>query len=205
MDGTLVNTEPLHAKASVKVLAVLGVKVDLMACIDQFYGMTDHVVLKTVCPQMTDDQINSAIMEKNRQLILLFKDLTHSEKQLFITPGLFDFLNFLKQEKKKCAVVSASEDIIVFETLACFGIDTYIDVQMGRNQTVLTKPHPDPYLEGMKRLSVNASETVIFEDSPTGLKSALMSKASVIRITAFAHSTSNQKIEGSFPEYKNFL
>jgi beta-phosphoglucomutase len=205
MDGTLVNTEPLHAKASVKVLAELGVKVDLMACIDQFYGMTDHVVLKTVCPHLSDDEIDSAITEKNRHLVTLFKQLSHSEKQPYITPGLFDFLNYLKLEKKKCAVVSASEDIIVLETLACFGIDVYMDIQMGRNQTPLTKPHPDPYIEGMKRLNVNAAETVIFEDSPTGLKSAAGSLASVIRITAFAHSTSGQKIEGSFPEFKNFL
>jgi beta-phosphoglucomutase-like phosphatase (HAD superfamily) len=35
MDGTLVNTEPLHAKASVIVLSDMGVEVDLLSCIDQ--------------------------------------------------------------------------------------------------------------------------------------------------------------------------
>ena len=205
MDGTLVNTEPLHAKASVIVMADMGIKIDLLSCLDQFYGMTDHVVLKTLCPHLSDIEIDSAIEEKNRQLITLFKKLSQSEKGPYITPGLFDFLMFIKKEKKKCAVVSASEDIIVLETLACFGIDTFLDLQMGRNQTVLTKPHPEPYLEGMRRLGVSFSETVIFEDSPTGLKSASLTKAEVVRITAFAHSTTAQKIDGNFMELQNFL
>ncbi len=204
MDGTLVNTEPLHAKAAVIVLADLGVKVDLMACIDQFYGMTDHVVLKTVCPAMTDAEIDKAIEQKNFHLINLFKKLAHHEKEQYITPGLFPFLHHLKKENKKCAVVSASEDIIVLETLACFGIDSFVNLQMGRNQTTLTKPHPDPYLEAMKRLGATNDQTLIFEDSPTGIKSANASGAQVVRVTAFAHSSSTQSIEGDFVELLNF-
>jgi beta-phosphoglucomutase len=85
-------------------------------------------------------------------------------------------------------VVSASEDIIVTETLKCFEISMHVDLQMGRNQTVLTKPHPEPYLEGMRRLKTTHTKTLIFEDSPTGIASAVASGASVIRITGFAHS-----------------
>jgi HAD superfamily hydrolase (TIGR01509 family) len=118
----------------------------------------------------------------------IFLNLSKEEKALYITPGLFDFLKRLKKEKKAIAVVSASEDIIVEKTLECFSIDSFVDLQMGRNQTILTKPHPDPYLEGMKRLNCLPHKTLIFEDSPTGLQSAIASGASVIRITGFAHS-----------------
>lgn len=204
MDGTLVNTEPLHAKAAVMVLSELGVQVDLMACIDQFYGMTDHVVLKTVCPQMSSAEIDKAIEQKNFHLINLFKKLADHEKEKYITPGLFPFLNHLKRENKKCAVVSASEDIIVLETLACFGIDSFVNLQMGRNQTTLTKPHPDPYLEAMKRLGTSTDQTLIFEDSPTGIKSANASGAQVVRVTAFAHTSGSQSIEGDYVELLNF-
>jgi len=204
MDGTLVNTEPLHARAAVMVLDSMGIKIDLESTIDQFYGMTDQVVLKTVCPHLTDKEIDAAIEEKNKHLINLFKSLPQREKERYITPGLFDFLKFLRSEKKKLAVVSASEDIIVTETLLCFDIHTHVDLQMGRNQTVLTKPHPDPYIEGMKRLNVHAHETLIFEDSPTGLKSAKLSLAEVVRVTAFMHETSGQVIKDEFRIIKNF-
>lgn len=204
MDGTLVNTEPLHAKAAVMVLKSMGIEIDLSQTIDQFYGMTDYVVLKTVCPQLSDAEIEAAIEQKNKHLINIFRALSPNEKELYITPGLFDFLKYLKNEKKKCAVVSASEDIIVTETLIAFGIHTYMDLQMGRNQTKLTKPHPDPYVEGMKRLSVHSHETLIFEDSPTGLKSAKLSQAQVIRVTAFLHESSAQVIEDEFTVIKSF-
>jgi beta-phosphoglucomutase len=204
MDGTLVNTEPLHARAAVLVLAEMGVKVDLESTIDQFYGMTDYIVLQTVCPQLSDEEINKAIEQKNYKLINILKALPEIEKEKYITPGLFPFLNYLKLANKKLAVVSASEDIIVFETLKCFGIDHFIGLQMGRNQTVLTKPNPDPYNEAMKRLNTNYSHTIIFEDSPTGIRSAAASNAQVIRVTAFAHSTGSQTVEGDFIELKNF-
>ena len=204
MDGTLVNTEPLHAQAAVLVLDKLGVKVNLLDCIDQFYGMTDFIVIKTVCPQLSDEEINRAIDLKNEELIKIFKLLSPKEKETYLTPGVIDFLHFLKRENKHCAVVSASEDIIVEETLACFGLDKYMMLQMGRNQTTLTKPHPDPYLEAMKRLKTTPKKTLIFEDSPTGVKSACASGADVIRITEFTHVQSSQKFEGHFFLLTNF-
>ncbi len=188
MDGTIVNTEPLHAKAAVIVLKSLGIDIDLESCLDQYYGMTDTAVLKMACPTLSEREIENAITLKNKHLIDIFKSLKEEEKSNYITPGLFDFLNFLKKENKSIAVVSASEDIVVLETLLCFNIDSYVNLQMGRNQTVLTKPHPDPYLEGIKRLNSTPIKTLIFEDSPTGLQSAIASGARVIRITGFAHS-----------------
>lgn len=201
MDGTIVNTEPLHAKAAVMVLKDLGIEIDLESCLDQFYGMTDTAVLKLTCPTLSDAEIDQAIVRKNEELIKLFRQLADEEKHQYITPGLFDFLKHLKKENKQLAVISASEDIIVTETLKCFEIHHYMDLQMGRHQTPLTKPHPDPYLEGMRRLKTDPSKTLIFEDSPTGLASALASGASVIRITGFAHSDTVLHSH----ERKNFL
>lgn len=201
MDGTIVNTEPLHAKAAVMVLKDLGIEIDLVSCLEKYYGMTDTAVLKLECPHFSDEQIESTINQKNIRLIELFKTLKSHEKSKYITPGLFEFLNFLKQNNIKIGVVSASEDIIVTETLKCFEISPLIPLQMGRGQTIKTKPHPDPYLEAMKRFNSSPHETLIFEDSPTGLKAASDSKAQVVRITGFAHD--NKKSE--FIEVKDFL
>jgi beta-phosphoglucomutase len=201
MDGTIVNTEGLHAQAGSLILKDMGIKMDLESMMHKFYGMTDADVLKMTCPHLSDLEIQKAIEKKNMHLLQLFKSMKSGEKEKYITPGLFDFINFLKKENKKIGVVSASEDIVVTETLNTFGISRFVDLQMGRNQTKLTKPHPEPYLEGMKRLNATANETLIFEDSPTGLTSAHSSGAHIIRITEFSHS----KEKSSYKELKNFL
>ena len=36
-----------------------------------------------------------------------------------------------------------------------------------------SKPHPDPYLEGLSRLGLSADECVAFEDSVNGVSSAV--------------------------------
>jgi beta-phosphoglucomutase-like phosphatase (HAD superfamily) len=53
----------------------------------------------------------------------------------------------------------------------------------------------------MRRLKSSPHETIIFEDSPTGLKAASDSQAQVIRITGFAHDDK----KSPFVEIKNFL
>lgn len=204
MDGTLVNTEPLHAKAAVRVLESMGITIDLVSTIDQFYGMTDYVVLKTVCPQLTDEEVTAAIEEKNRHLVEIFRALHPNEKEFYLTPGLIHFLKYLKQHNIKCAVVSASEDVIVQETLECFELLPFMELHMGRNQTTLTKPHPDPYIEGMRRLGVTPDETLIFEDSPTGLMAARLSHADVVRVVEFLHTTSTQELDHEYTTIKNF-
>lgn len=204
MDGTLVNTEFLHARAASDVMKKLGIEVDLESSINQFYGMADTEVLKLLMPDISPNEITSIIAEKNKHLIEILLNLKSHEKEEYITPGLFDFFDFLLAHNKTIAVVSASEDVIVKETLACFGIDKYASLQMGRNQTERTKPHPDPYLEACKRLNASTSETLIFEDSPTGMQAALATKSDVIRITHFAHCSAPLNLLGNYREIKNF-
>lgn len=205
MDGTLVNTEPMHAKAASIVLERMGIEIKLEEFIHTFYGMSDHVVLKNLCPQMTAEEIVHAINLKNEILVDLFQTLPKNQKEKYLTPGVYQFLEKLNSQQKTCAVVSASEDIIVDETLKCFELDSYMKIQFGRNQTAQTKPHPDPYLEAIKRLLSHIDETLIFEDSPTGLKSAIATGASVIRITEFAHPNSEiELLRGQFFEHVNF-
>jgi HAD superfamily hydrolase (TIGR01509 family) len=201
MDGTIVNTEGLHAKAAAIVLKDIGVNIDVEGLLHQYYGMTDTVVLKALCPNFSSEEIENTILKKNQHLIKIFHSMTPAEKVKCITPGLFDFLEYLTRKKKKIAVISASEDIIVTETLLAFSIFPFVDLQMGRNQTLLTKPHPDPYIEGMRRLGTTKDDTLIFEDSPTGLISAQRSGAKTIRITQFTHSNEASEHE----ERLNFL
>jgi HAD superfamily hydrolase (TIGR01509 family) len=52
-------------------------------------------------------------------------------------------------------------------------ITKFMDFILVREDYKLAKPHPEPYLTGLKRFGATAEEALVVEDSPRGLKSAV--------------------------------
>jgi HAD superfamily hydrolase (TIGR01509 family) len=188
MDGTLVNTEPLHAKAMEIALTEAGLKLPITAeeSTERFAGMTDAMVLDVLFPGMQQTHIVNLIAQKNYLLGKVFRELPSTEKAELMTSGLDTFLVKLKTEKKALAVVSASEDSVVDATLDAFGLTHHFNFHMGRGKTARTKPFPDPYIEAMNRAGIPRERTLIFEDSMTGMASAISSGAQVIKVAPFS-------------------
>lgn len=187
MDGTLVNTEPLHAKAMDIVLKKAGISLSISEeeAMERFKGMTDTLVLKTLCPDIHESKRDEMIHDKNQILKVIFKDLTEQELLSLTSPGIREFLQNIRQQGKKLAVVSASENEVVHETLHAFNLYHEFDFWFGRGSTERTKPHPDPYIEAMKKANITKEKTVIFEDSPTGLAAARGAGAKIIEVAPF--------------------
>ena len=91
-----------------------------------------------------------------------------------------------KLKNLKCGIVSASESEVVQSTLKKANILHFFDSITSRLTIGPNKPHPYPYQVAMKKLKVSPSETLIFEDSPTGLQAANNSGAKrVIKVETF--------------------
>jgi beta-phosphoglucomutase-like phosphatase (HAD superfamily) len=60
--------------------------------------------------------------------------------------------------------------------------EKYFDVTVGAGDIERTKPFPDPYLHAAKLLDVDISQSLIFEDSPTGISAAVASGAFVVAV-----------------------
>ena len=52
-------------------------------------------------------------------------------------------------------------------------IRQFMDFVLVREDYECAKPHPEPYLTGLKRFGAAKEETLVVEDSPRGLKSAV--------------------------------
>ena len=52
-------------------------------------------------------------------------------------------------------------------------IRRFMDFVLVREDYQLTKPHPEPYLTGLRRLGASKKETLVVEDSCRGLNSAV--------------------------------
>ena len=60
--------------------------------------------------------------------------------------------------------------------------EKYFDVTVGAGDIERTKPFPDPYLHAAKLLGVDIEQSLIFEDSPTGITAAVASGSFVVAV-----------------------
>ena len=59
-------------------------------------------------------------------------------------------------------------------------------VTISANDVLRGKPHPDPYLKAAQLLGVDIAQSLIIEDSPTGITAARASGAFVIAVPHIA-------------------
>jgi beta-phosphoglucomutase-like phosphatase (HAD superfamily) len=81
----------------------------------------------------------------------------------------------------KQGLVSASPRPIVDGVLRGMS-EKYFDQTVGAGDIERTKPFPDPYLHAAKLLGVDIAQSLIFEDSPTGITAAVASGAFVVAV-----------------------
>ena len=88
-------------------------------------------------------------------------------------PGARDLLGMVKRAGKQIVLVTGSAQVSLLEHLehhcpGCFRRElmvTGFDVKHG-------KPHPEPYLMGLQKAGIQASEAVVVENAPLGVEAA---------------------------------
>lgn len=89
-----------------------------------------------------------------------------------ILPGVQDYLLDAKRLGLKLAIASSSDYEWVGWHLRRLELIDFFDVIHTADDVQHTKPSPDLYLLALESLGVSAGETIVFEDSPNGVKAA---------------------------------
>jgi len=204
LDGTLINSEPLHEQALKSVLQKSGIPCEHKNLHETYFGQSDTMVFKSLLSTNDPDKLSHLIDFKNAELKNIIENFDESEFMSFLTPGVEKFLSFLDKKEKTLALVSASEKIIVEATLKKARLNHHFTLTLGREDTFCGKPGPAPYLLAMRILGVDQQKVLIFEDSPTGLTAAQLSGAQlIIRIATFAPNI-QPSIFNEFPGIANY-
>lgn len=187
MDGTLINSEPLHMEAIEQVLKSQGESTDFLTqeFIHNSVGKADKALIKEIFPSWPKEKIDLFIEEKNKVLLEMLESKTQEDLEPLITPGIKEFLKTKKETGfTHLFLMTASEAPVVGPLLKKAGLFEYFNEVFSRECTARTKPSSSPYLFLMRRYALRTRETLIFEDSPTGIQAAVESGASVIRVNA---------------------
>ena len=178
LDGVLVDTRKLHFDSLKVSLQSVGIDLDVDYHSNTLDGLPTYKKLEIIGAQyhLSKDQIDHVMQEKQRNTLALLKDAISPNSEHH------KIFEWLKKENIKCAVCSNSKRSTLDYILDSLGIDGHLDLNLSNEDVKNPKPSPDIYIKAMELLKVESSNTLIIEDSPFGVESALASGAKLQRI-----------------------
>ena len=96
----------------------------------------------------------------------------HMEERVPIKPGAPELLAFLGERGIKLGVATSAQRPSVERYLGRAGLIDRFGAIATRGDIERPKPHPDVYLEAARRLGVDPTRCLAFEDSNIGLEAA---------------------------------
>ena len=183
-DGVIADSERLHLRAYQAVLAPLGATLPDDEYYSTYLGYDDRGLLREFAKARGltwgDADLSRLIATKTER----YEALAAQGEMLF--PGAATFIrdaaNVVPIAIASGALTHEIEEILDKAALrGCFA------AIVGADQTMRSKPSPDPYLEAFHRLvsaghAVDASRTVAIEDSRWGLVSAETAKLRTVAV-----------------------
>eukprot|EP00045_Choanoeca_perplexa_P001265 m.18623 g.18623 ORF g.18623 m.18623 type:complete len:171 (+) comp10837_c0_seq2:301-813(+) len=120
-------------------------------------------------PDLSEDDVNRYSLEKEA----IFRELAMKEIQP--VDGLLSLLDTLGELQVPTAIVTNAPRINVDFMLSAAKLEVYFPPsrQVLGDECSHGKPHPEPYLQGLKLLGSSANDTIAFEDSPAGASAAV--------------------------------
>jgi HAD superfamily hydrolase (TIGR01509 family) len=176
MDGTLVDSEPVWARAQMDLLSSLGASWTLEDCVN-LVGSDLRDAVKAWMARIPEGAIEPEELAER-----MYGEVVRSLKEeVVFRPGAVELLQALRAEGIPCALVSASYRVMIDAVLSHLPPDLY-DVIVAGDEVRHGKPHPEPYLTAARELGVDPVDCIVLEDSPGGTASGTAAGAFVIAI-----------------------
>jgi HAD superfamily hydrolase (TIGR01509 family) len=187
-DGTIANTNPLHAAAFEKVLVPLGIDVHY----PYIAGMkTADAIIQCATAnglELTEDQIKELQIAKQsavRDLIAL---------ELEPMQDVDWFLEWASQKFHLSMATSGSRGTVT-RSLDKLGFIDLFDPLVCADDIERAKPHPDSFLKVLSLTGYQPNQALVFEDSEAGHAAAHAAGISCIRVNEKSWSQFKMQIQ----------
>lgn len=159
-------------------------------------GITEQEILSKFFSHFTKEE-QQEVLRRNYEFEL--------QMDLVFIPGVCDFLDELKVNQIKMALVTSSGDKKLDYIFSKLPLRAYFDSVVSANRITHGKPHPMPFLQAASDLNVSPENCFVFEDSFNGIKSG---NAAGMKVIGLSTTNPRESIENDvvkvIPDFSNF-
>jgi beta-phosphoglucomutase family hydrolase len=174
LDGVIVDSNPVHRQAWVRYNRRQGIETD-EAMLEFMYGKrNDEIVRHYFGDHLEEEEIARHGAAKEA----LYREMMAGEVEARLVPGVREFIQ--ANAGRPIALASNAEPANVEFLLEASGLRRYFRVVVDGHQVRNPKPHPEVFLRAADRLGVLPADTIVFEDSHSGVLAARAAGARVV-------------------------
>lgn len=183
MDGVLVDTEWFYNHRRMDYMALHGFSFEETPDLS---GSNEKEIWETLVPG------DSVLREKLKQGYFEYADEHPVPYDELLNRDTLPVMRELSARGIKCAIASSGSVKYIEELIEAAGIREVLDCYVSGHQCAAFKPDPEVYLRTMKILGVTAGESLVIEDSPTGIEAGKRAGARVLALRPSEGVTLNQ-------------
>lgn len=183
IDGTMADTDDLHLEAFNQTFAPLGHVFDRARFSRELQGFSMASIRERfLAAEPAHRQLE--IMESKETV---FRDLASGHIKPM--PGLLDLLDFADSNKILMTAVTNAPRLNAEMMLSGLAISHRFRALVIGDELAHGKPHPLPYVEGLRAVGASPAGSLAFEDSRSGIQSAVAAGLSTIGLqTSLSHA-----------------
>ncbi|YAF96615.1 MAG: HAD family hydrolase [Nodularia sp. CChRGM 3473] len=177
LDGTIVNTDPIHFQAWQKMLLSYGMEIDETFYKSRISGGLNPEIVKDILPQLSVAEGQKFADEKEA----LFRQLAPNLQPL---PGFAELIAWTETHQLKRALVTNAPRLNAAFMLQVLGIKEAFHTIVLADDCTAGKPDPEPYQVALNNLGIKAEQAIALEDSPSGIRAAVGANIRTIGIAS---------------------
>lgn len=201
MDGTLIDSEPVHCRAYQMTLAPMGFSIQYED-FASLLGATRPVIRAKIHQMFGDLPISD---EEFERLVQSKKDEINRAEGYPLTAGVREMLQQMQNAGYLLAIASSSPEAYIKDVVKTLELGEFFDFLISGENVENPKPAPDIFLKAAEGLGLTPAECLVVEDSHNGILAAV--RASMASAAFLNPNSAGQDVSaasGSIPDFIHF-
>jgi sugar-phosphatase len=180
MDGLLINSEPFWKAVEIEVFKKVGIELTVEKCLKTVGLRIDEVVT-----YWHDRKPWDHVSKKAIETEIVYKMIERITNEGEALPGVYDVVEFFWNQRMPMAIASSSYLSIIEAVVNRLKLNGFFDVTYSAEFEKYGKPNPGTFLTTAKKMKVDPTNCLVFEDSLNGVIAGKAARMITVAVPEF--------------------